>query len=106
MLEEELDADLQREAPSKNKAKSTIFPEPRIKRIMLENEEIGRISAQSVTLLSKLCEVFGEELIQKCVQKAKSEDKSVIKQDDLNSILKENPEYAFLKDKLDEIDAS
>lgn len=81
------------------KKKKTRFPISRVKKLIQQNEEIGKTSVTVPVVLSKSVELLFDELIEKMMEKAVAKKRSKIQIQDLQSIIEDEPErYFFLKD--------
>ena len=81
------------------KKKKTRFPISRIKKLIQQNEDIGKTTSTVPVVLSRSIELFMEGVISKMIQKADSGKTTKINTDHLMSVIKENEDlYWFLKD--------
>lgn len=77
--------------------KKTKFPLTRIKRIMQQNEDVGKASITVPVVLSKAIELLFAELMAKMKKKADERKSKKIVAQDLKDVISSNPEeYAFL----------
>ena len=77
--------------------KKTKFPLTRIKKIMQQNEEVGKASITVPVVLSKAIELLFEELIEKMKNKADDRKSKKIIAQDLKDVISSNQvEYNFL----------
>jgi len=90
--------------PSANDGNDTeVIRAGTIRRIMKLDKDVKMTAAEAVFLVSKATEHFVASLIEKTIEKAKSEDRKLIKYQDLAACAKENPQMAFLCDLLPDI---
>jgi len=85
------------------KKRKTRFPISRVKKLVQQNEDIGKTSVTVPVVLSKAIELFFAQFISKMIEKAKTRKSNKIQILDFKGVIEENLEhYFFLKDMLKE----
>ncbi|ELA42258.1 uncharacterized protein VICG_00657 [Vittaforma corneae ATCC 50505] len=80
-----------------HKKRKTRFPLSRIKKIMQQNEDVGKAAITVPVVLSKALEMFFEQIISKMAESAKRRESAKIQAQDFRSVVKSNEElYSFL----------
>ena len=77
---------------------STLLPAARVKRIMQEDEEVGKMAANVPTLIAKATELFLIDIIKKTNEVAESKKSKSVNLTHLLECVNETPEFDFLKD--------
>ncbi|KCZ81005.1 hypothetical protein H312_01552, partial [Anncaliia algerae PRA339] len=72
------------------------FPLTRIKRIMLDNEEIGKISPGTPVIVCKAMEMFLADIIKDCYSTAKKNKSSRITKENVQDTVSEKEHLGFL----------
>jgi len=79
------------------------FPLPRIKKIIQQNEDIGKVSHSIPFLVSKSLEMFLSELIKKSAQLAKDKESSKLTPFHLKKCVETEEKYAFLSKLVEDV---
>lgn len=83
------------------KKRKTRFPISRVKKLIQQNEDIGKTSVTVPVVLSKAIELFFGEIIEKMTAKAKDRKSNKIQISDFKSVIEEEQQkYSFLNDLL------
>ncbi|KAM0679665.1 hypothetical protein GINT2_002073 [Glugoides intestinalis] len=83
------------------KKKKTRFPLSRIKKIIQQNEDVGKAAITVPVVLSKAIELFFEQIICKLVQSSEKRQSKKIQVQDLKSVVEEYEHlYGFMKQEL------
>lgn len=81
------------------KKKKTRFPISRVKKLIQQNDDIGKTSVTVPVVLSKSIELFFSQLIEKMVESAKSRKSTKIQIQDFKEVVQENQtHYSFLNE--------
>jgi histone H3/H4 len=78
-------------------ASKPAFPAARLKRLLQEDEEIGRVSKTAPVLISKAIELFLGDIIAQSASCTKSKKRKVITPDDVREAIKQNDKFDFLR---------
>lgn len=80
------------------KKKKTRFPLSRIKKIIQQNEDVGKAAVTVPVVLSKAIELFFEKMIQDMVTNADKRKSKKIQLQDFKDVIEEKEQiYGFLK---------
>lgn len=81
------------------KKRKTRFPISRVKKLMQQNEDIGKTSVTVPVVLSKSIELFFTQIIEQMIEKAKIRKSNKIQNQDFKSAVEDDSaRYGFLKD--------
>lgn len=79
------------------KKRKTRFPLSRIKKIMQQNEEVGKAAVTVPVVLSKALELFFEQIISKMAESARKRASAKIQVQDFKDVVESNQNlYSFL----------
>lgn len=84
------------------KKKNANFPASRIKKIMLSNEDIGKITPSTPIVIGKAVDLFLSEILSDIVKNIRNDNNTKITEDDLSAIINKNEKYGFLNIKAPE----
>lgn len=81
------------------KKKKTRFPISRVKKLIQQNDDIGKTSITVPVVLSKSIELFFGQLIERMVESAKARKSTKIQIQDFKEVVQENQSYySFLNE--------
>lgn len=81
---------------SASRRKGANFPASRIKRIMLSNEDIGKITPSTPVVLGRALELFLAELLDDTISACQTRGSAKISKDDVRFVVEKNEKYGFL----------
>ena len=82
--------------------KRTNFPGSRIKKIMLTNEDIGKISPPTPIIIGKSLDQFLSEIIEEGVKIVKKNNGNKITENVIDQIINDDDRFLFLRIKKEE----
>lgn len=82
---------------SEQKKKRTNFPGSRIKKIMLTNEDIGKISPATPIVLGRALDQFLCEIISESEKIVKGSGSNKITDNEIDEVINTHKKYAFLR---------
>lgn len=77
--------------------KNANFPASRIKKIMLSNEDIGKITPSTPVVLGRALELFLTDILTEAAKVCKSSGGTKIGASDIQTVIDGNERYGFLK---------
>jgi hypothetical protein len=90
-------------AGGRKRARMTAYPVSKIKALMQDNDQIGKVAKASMGMLSKAVELFAAELTRAClVEAAKTDNKQKVTRAILQATIRSNDKFDFLMGLLEE----
>lgn len=76
--------------------KNANFPASRIKKIMLGNEDIGKITPSTPVVLGRALELFLAEFLSDIIKTCQARGSTKVNDDDIHLVIEKNERYGFL----------
>ena len=84
--------------PPKRGADAPVFPVATIKKLMQQDEDVGRIAQPALVVTAKVAETFLQDLVNSARQCAEKGGKTTITPEHLKEVIRNNEAYDFLED--------
>lgn len=84
------------EKESMSRRKHANFPASRIKKIMLGNEDIGKITPSAPVVLGRALELFLSEILSEVAEICTKNGTTKIHENDMQAVINKHEKYGFL----------